>query len=116
MENYQGRICFVTDLTADVQFRKVMKLGLMKYASLMVSSEEAGREKPHPYIFLRALKKLETDPNSAVMIGDSFEKDIEGTLLVGLRAIWYNRNQEPKTYPADRVTEVHRFQEINDIF
>ena len=114
LENYEGNLCFVTDLTADVQFQKVLKLGLWKYVSLMVSSEEVGKEKPHPYIYLRALQKLNSTSAQAVMIGDSFNKDIQGALMQGIRSIWINRDRESRSYPAEMVIEVHRFSDIGN--
>ena len=36
-----------SNMTSDVQYRKILKLGLGKYIDGIVTSEEAGEEKPH---------------------------------------------------------------------
>ena len=54
LDKYKDRICLVTDLTAHIQYRKIKKLGLEKYCNNLITSEEAGREKPHPYMFMLA--------------------------------------------------------------
>jgi putative hydrolase of the HAD superfamily len=68
----------ITDLTTHIQLRKLSKLGLTDFVDIFVSSEEAGREKPHPSPFLLALNKLDLKPSEAMMVGDSPKKDIEG--------------------------------------
>ncbi len=81
-------ICLVTDLTAHIQHRKVAKLALSRWADYMVTSEEAGCEKPHPYMFQLALKKLNLQAADVCMIGDSFKKDIEGAISLGINSFW----------------------------
>jgi putative hydrolase of the HAD superfamily len=79
-------ICIVTDLTAQIQHRKWLKLGLGRFVRYMVSSEEAGYEKPKPVIFKLALEKMGMQPSEVIMIGDSHKKDILGAEAMGIRA------------------------------
>jgi len=112
LEKYKGKICLVTDLTAHIQLRKIKELKLDKYISLMVTSEEAGREKPHPYMFMAALKKMNLNVDEVCMIGDSFKKDIVGASNLGIDAIWINLNKEHKEFDKTLITEVNSFEEI----
>ena len=112
LENYKDKICLVTDLTAHIQHRKIKELGLDKYISFMVTSEEAGREKPHPYMFMAALKKMNLNVDEVCMIGDSFSKDIVGASNLGIDSIWINLKQEHKDFDTSLITEVHSFEEI----
>ncbi len=84
-------ICLLTDLTAHIQHRKVAKLGLDKWANSIVTSEEAGCEKPHPFMFQLALKKLNLQASEVCMIGDSFKKDIEGAVSLGINSYWLTK-------------------------
>lgn len=79
-------VCIVTDLTAQIQLRKWLKLNLGRYARYMVSSEEAGYEKPSPIIYKLALNKMGMQPSEVIMIGDSLAKDVEGAAALGIRA------------------------------
>ncbi|MDC6350608.1 HAD family hydrolase [Zeaxanthinibacter sp. PT1] len=106
-----GRICLLTDLTAHIQYRKLKRLKLTEILDFMVSSEEVGIEKPHPYMFTRALQKLNCNSTEALMIGDSWEKDIEGAMAMNIRAVWLNRNAEKRNVPAV-VKEIRSFIEI----
>ena len=68
----------VTDLTAQIQFRKVVYFGLDQYFDYIVTSEEAGFDKPHPAPFTIALEKMRPKGNTIWMIGDNPVNDIRG--------------------------------------
>lgn len=80
------RICLVTDLTATIQHRKAIKLGLAEWVQYMVTSEEAGIEKPAAYMFHLGLEKLGLTAHDCVMVGDSVPKDIAGAQALGITA------------------------------
>ncbi|MDN0076832.1 HAD family hydrolase [Crenobacter sp. SG2303] len=68
----------VTDLTAQIQFRKVVYFGLDHYFDYIVTSEEAGFDKPHQAPFQIALEKMRPKGNCIWMIGDNPVNDIRG--------------------------------------
>lgn len=80
------KVCVVSDMQAAVQVRKLQKMELTKYIDYMVTSEEAGFEKPEPQIFELALKKLGMLASQVMMVGDSYEKDIKGALELDICA------------------------------
>ncbi|MDA9206381.1 HAD family hydrolase [Planktomarina temperata] len=71
-------LCIVTDLTSEIQFRKLIKLGISGFVDYVVTSEEAGSDKPNKIIFELAIKKTGINPNNIWMIGDDYDKDIMG--------------------------------------
>jgi len=115
LEKYKYRICLVTDLTAHIQYRKIQKLNLDKYCNCIVTSEEAGKEKPHPYMFMMALTKLNLNPEDVCMIGDSFKKDIFGATNLGIKSIWLNHENKKENYDSELVQEVKIFKEILEL-
>ena len=68
----------VTDLTAQIQFRKVVYFGLDRYFDYIVTSEEAGFDKPHEAPFRIALEKMRPKGDCVWMIGDNPVNDIRG--------------------------------------
>lgn len=68
----------ITDLTAQIQFRKVLYFGLENYFDIIVTSEEAGFDKPHAAPFKLALEKLKITDGTIWMIGDNSINDIMG--------------------------------------
>jgi putative hydrolase of the HAD superfamily len=81
-------VCLVTNLTTQVQMRKWMQLNLGNYVDYLVSSEEAGVEKPEAAIFQLAMEKLGLNNKEVIMIGDSMVKDIRGAINLGIKGYW----------------------------
>lgn len=107
------KICLITDLTVHIQHRKVQKLKLYKYLDYMVSSEEAGTEKPHPHIFRMALQKLKLEPSDVCMIGDNYKKDITGACNLNIRSFWLNRDGENEK-TNELIKEIRSFTELKN--
>ena len=112
MENYSGKICIVSDLTAHIQYRKIEKLGIGNYINYIVTSEESGREKPHAYPFMLAMDKLDLTAKDIFMVGDSFKKDIVGALNLGIESYWLNSERTDEVYDNNMVTEIKCFKEL----
>jgi putative hydrolase of the HAD superfamily len=68
----------VTDLTAQIQFRKIVYFGLDQYFDYIVTSEEAGFDKPHRAPFALAVEKMRPQGPCVWMIGDNAHNDILG--------------------------------------
>lgn len=77
-------VAIVTDLTADVQFEKISRLGIAPYIQFLVSSEEAGKEKPDAAMFHLALQKLGMKTYDVIMVGDSLRADRAGAEALGI--------------------------------
>jgi len=79
-----------SDMTAYMQYKKLEKLGALPYLDFLVTSEEAGVEKPTPRFFELCVKKAGCRPEECVFIGDSLKKDVAGPAGCGLVGTWYN--------------------------
>ena len=83
-------IAVCTDLTANIQHRKLIALGLSDDIFCLVTSEEAGREKPASEMFALCLEKLGLPAEEVCYIGDNYSKDIVGAKACGMKAIWFH--------------------------
>ena len=92
------KIAVVTNFTTQVQLRKIDHLGLNKYIDVLVSSEEAGNEKPHPSVFLLAANKLEVLTKNVVMVGDNPVDDIEGANHLNMTTVLLDRKNKKVNY------------------
>lgn len=92
----QIRIGIGTDMTAYIQYRKLEVLGLSPYIDMVVTSEEAGVEKPHPKFFELCVEKAGCFAEECVFIGDNVKKDVNGAVAAGLQGIWYTMGKEPE--------------------
>ena len=84
------KIGICTDLTAHIQHRKIRKLGLELAVDVIVTSEEAGVEKPGEAIYKMLLEKLSVPPKEVIFIGDSLEKDVVGPEKMGMCGVWFH--------------------------
>lgn len=92
------RIGICTDLTAHIQHRKLQKLGLGEYIDWLITSEEAGEEKPGETIFKLCMRKSNLVFDDILYIGDNYKKDYEGASQAGMKAIWYQEEKYPDFY------------------
>ena len=90
-----GPVGLVTNGPPDIQRLKLEQTGLADHFSAVVISGELGLGKPDRGIFLHALAALDVEPQAAVMVGDNWERDVEGALSAGLSAVWISHGREP---------------------
>ena len=83
----------ITDLTAQIQFRKLIYFEIDTYFDFVVTSEEAGADKPDKSIFDLAINKSGVKPEDAWVIGDDASRDIVGGIAAGLVAIQFIGNK-----------------------
>ena len=91
------------------------RAGLADAIDAVVSSHDAGWEKPHPAIYRRALDLARVEPAEAFMVGDDPVRDVRGAQAVGLRAIW--RRTAYHRLPADVRPDalVDRLDQLPDV-
>jgi len=118
LKNQGIKTVIVSDLTTHIQLRKMKKLKINKYIDFLITSEEAGREKPHPSMFLLALNKVNHLPENAIMVGDNAAKDIEGanainmtSILIGNRAGEKEESLKRPDYYIKEIPEILKILE-----
>jgi HAD superfamily hydrolase (TIGR01549 family) len=88
------RIGIVTDSDRYLAAEILPALRLNGLVDFVVCAEEVGFVKPHPAIFERALATAGVAPEEAVMVGDSYERDVLGARGAGVgRAILVDRHR-----------------------
>ncbi len=107
------KLHIITNGFVEVQHIKLSKSNLTDYFDVVVCSEETGHKKPHKSVFDLAMKLANTTANESVMIGDSYEADVMGGLRAGMKAIWFNpENQHSKK----ELVQVECLSEIPILF
>ena len=102
----------VTNGFIEVQYEKFDTSGLRDCFSHIVLSEEVGCQKPNPRIYEEALRMNGVSAAEAVMIGDSWNSDIQGAINAGVDQIWIRKSQDPlpegqsATYLVQSLSEV----------
>jgi putative hydrolase of the HAD superfamily len=96
----------LTNGPPDIQQLKVRQAGLANEFDVVAVSGQLGVGKPSRGAFEHVLKRLGTRPERTVMVGDSWARDIEPAVALGMRAIWVTGGREvPKVRLGVSVVE-----------
>ena len=99
-----------TGLLSNIQrgIRDICKgLGLEPYMDVIVSSEEAGADKPDPAIFHFALERVRADPGEVIHVGDQYLQDVIGARNVGITPIFIDRfDVSPEISDCARIRDL----------
>lgn len=103
----------ITNGFVEVQYVKIIKSNLKKYFTHIITSEEAGYNKPNENIFYYAFKIASADNTSSLMIGDDFEVDIVGAQNVKMDQVYFNyqkiKHENKATYEINSLKELMEF-------
>ncbi|RKS44942.1 putative hydrolase of the HAD superfamily [Gillisia mitskevichiae] len=105
--NYKLHI--ITNGFEEIQHNKMQNSQISEYFDTITTSEEAGVKKPHLQIFNIALLKANATPENSIMIGDSYEADIEGAKNAGLQAVFFDY------YDKKEIMQVPQIQKLKDL-
>lgn len=103
------RTAVLTNYVREVQLEKLTHFGLDKLIDVTLCIEDMPAPKPDSRAYHAACTALGVVPAEAVMVGDSWENDVEGAHRAGLRAVWVNRHNRPAPGPA--VPQVRHLSE-----
>ncbi|HET6558174.1 MAG TPA: YjjG family noncanonical pyrimidine nucleotidase [Prolixibacteraceae bacterium] len=90
------RMHIITNGFKEVQYSKIHNTGLSPFIDKVFVSEEIHTTKPHREIFEHALKSSNALKKKSIMIGDSWEIDIEGAQGFGMDQIMILNNGQNK--------------------
>ena len=105
----------VTNGFVEVQYEKFDKSGLSDCFSHIVLSEEVGCQKPNPRLFEEALRMNGLKAEEVVMIGDSWNSDIQGAINAGIDQIWIRKSKDPLPEGQSATYLVHTLSEVMEI-
>jgi HAD superfamily hydrolase (TIGR01549 family) len=108
------QLALITNMSAEVQFRKLHRLNLDNYFEAVITSEEAGQEKPHPHIYFHAIDRLNVNPKNCIMIGDDFKNDVEVAEFVGMRPILITIEQDEPSHSGFKLDAFAKLPKIID--
>lgn len=106
------KVAVGTNMTAYIQYEKITKLGLGQYIDRMVTSEEAGVDKPDMRFYLYLLKTLVLAPEECLFIGDNVIRDYKASMDAGLKAAWYAGH--PGGHPAEEAAAEDKIMNFKD--
>jgi putative hydrolase of the HAD superfamily len=108
------RLGMITNGAPDLQRLKLEGTGLAEVFDPLVVSGDLGVGKPERAIFEHALRGAGVAAGEAVMVGDSWERDMVGALAMGMRGVWVNphRAPRPQTSIGARIRSIRDLREL----
>jgi putative hydrolase of the HAD superfamily len=107
------RMFLLTNGFLEVQVVKIRESKLEPFFEKMITSEEAGYQKPHRKVFEYALKTVNSKKVESIMIGDDLDNDIFGAQRFGMDAVFFNpdriRHQSKPTFEINGLNELKLF-------
>jgi putative hydrolase of the HAD superfamily len=105
------RLFILSNGFREIQSQKMQNAGLAPYFERILLSEDVSIQKPNRKIFDYALKNTNSRRSESLMIGDSFEADIEGAQNAHIDQVWFNPHHEaPKDPPPTFI--IHSLLEL----
>ena len=109
-----GRTCILATSAAisdEAQIRGALaRVGLDRYFARIYCFQNTGLPKGVDF-YRHILADLGIDPASAVMVGDSFEKDVAAANAAGLPSVWFNpRSDEVRS--GEQHATIHSLGEL----
>ena len=102
------------------QYEKLVRLGLYHFFDSVITSQEAGVEKPDIAIFELAMKTMGCKAENSVMIGNSFNDDVLGAINAGMSAVFLTTKLkdsereiiEKKDLKLDIISDIGQIKDI----
>lgn len=90
--------------------------GIDRFFPKIVESSVVGIRKPDPEIFRLGVRELGCGPEEALVVGDSYKKDIEPAEKIGCQAIWikgkgWTEAEDAQTFP-NTITDITELLKI----
>ena len=88
----------------------ISRVGLAEHFDLQISAADVEQGKPHPSMFIEAMKRMQVAPEQTIHLGDHAIHDVYGARNAGILSIWINRTQQ-----AWQETEFQADYEVADL-
>ncbi len=107
-------IGIVSDADRRLAAEASLVLKLDACVDAVTTSEEAGFVKPNPAMFLLAAEKAGVDPADCLVVGDSFERDVEGAHAAGMPAVLIDRHRARTVDVKWKLANLKRLPKLVD--
>lgn len=107
------QLYIITNGFNEVQGKKLKNSKLDSYFTNIITSEDAGANKPTPQIFEYAFNKAGASANNSIMIGDDLSTDIAGAKKVKMDQIYFNPHRT--NHKVETTFEISNLLEIKNI-
>ena len=109
------KVAIITDADADIQNRKLIKLGINKYIDYLVTAQEAGADKPHVKQVELALEKMNLKKDEVIVIGNNPKTDIAVAKNSHMHSILFDFDHLYEDKKDDFEQQISDFKELEKL-
>jgi putative hydrolase of the HAD superfamily len=110
--NWTLAIATNADISNEEDIRAALKrVDLDQWLDKIYCFKKIGHNKPSLEFYQYILDDLKLTPHSIFMVGDNYEADVLGANRCGIRAIWFN-SQNDDNRKAEKVRTIHRLSDL----
>ena len=115
------KLGIISNTTSTIEAHAMLaETGLTDLMDTVILSSVHGRRKPHPSLFLQAVRELGVDPGQAAYVGDRPSRDVVGAREAGFQEIVIiqlsGRDPEAERTPQSPDHRISKLTELLDIF
>ncbi|MDR6224970.1 HAD family hydrolase [Desmospora profundinema] len=88
LKTNEMRLALVTNGETVFQKKNAEALGILPLFDAVFVSEEEGRKKPDPELFIQAARRMGVPPEFCLFVGDHPVNDIQGAAAAGMQTAW----------------------------
>lgn len=96
--------------------RRIKKLGIEDYFSVILTSDELGVNKPNPRLFLEVSSRLGAAPNECIMVGDNPPKDLLSAKELGFVTVWQKQGITARARKLSFTYVDYEVETISEVF
>lgn len=115
-KQFNLKTCVVTDLTADIQIKKLEALKIERFVDFVITSEETLADKPSPKSILMAIQKMELKPEEVILIGNNPKTDIASAENARIDSVLFDYNgkyeNSKDSYKCSYIRDFSKFAQI----
>ncbi len=104
----------ITNGFTEVQMLKLEHSGILHFFEKVITSDNAGAQKPKAAIFEFALSSANAKKKESLMVGDDLEVDIIGAKNFGLDQVYFNPDKTP--HKQKLTYEISSLNDLKEIF
>ena len=83
----------------------LIRVGLSEHINHIFCRENLGVGKTDPSYYQKITGMLNVNPDQVTMVGDSLQRDVHQALKAGLKAVWFNPNDD---HVASNIVAINR--------
>lgn len=104
----------ITNGFKEVQTLKLKNSGIIQFFEKVITSDNAGAQKPKAAIFEYALSTANAKKKESLMVGDDLQVDILGAKKFGLDQVYFNPDK--KSHNQNLTYEIFSLNQLKEIF